>query len=62
MISLEEALHRVEQLGLSRQHRRLLLLVDGQRNVAEIVRLIGPTQYEVQKLLADLEQAEIIRS
>ena len=62
VISLEEALHRVEQLGLSRQHRRLLLLVDGQRNVAEIVRLIGPTQYEVQKLLADLEQAEIIRS
>lgn len=60
--SLEESLRRVDQLGLSRQHRRLLLLVDGQRNVAEIVRLIGPTQYEAQKLLTDLEQAEIIRS
>ena len=60
--SLEESLRRVDQFGLSRQHRRLLLLVDGQRNVAEMVRLIGPTQYEVQKLLADLEQAEIIRS
>ena len=60
--SLEESLHRVEQLGLSRQHRRLLLLVDGQRNIADMVRLIGRTEYEVQKLLLDLEQAEIIRS
>ena len=60
--SLEESLHRVEQLGLSRQHRRLLLLVDGQRNIADMVRLIGRTQYEIQQLLVDLEQAEIIRS
>ena len=62
VISLEESLRRVDQLGLSRQHRRLLLLIDGQRNVAEMVRLIGRTQYEAQKLLADLEQAEITRS
>jgi Domain of unknown function (DUF4388) len=60
--SLEESLHRVEQLGLSRQHRRLLLLVDGQRNIADMVRLIGRTQYEIQQLLVDLELAEIIRS
>ena len=60
--SLEESLHHVEQLGLSRQHRRLLLLVDGQRNIADMVRLIGRTQYEIQQLLVDLEQAEIIRS
>jgi hypothetical protein len=59
--SLEESLRRVEQLGFSRHHRRLLLLVDGQRNIAEMVRLIGHTQYEVQKLLVDLEQAGIIR-
>jgi len=62
VIPLEESLRYVDQLGLSRQHRRLLLLVDGQRNVAEMVRLIGRTQYEVQQLLADLEQAKIIRS
>ena len=60
--SLEESLHRAEQLGLSRSHRRLLLLVDGQRNIADMVRLIGRTEYEVQKLLLDLEQAGIIRS
>ena len=62
VIPLEESLRHVDQLGLSRQHRRLLLLVDGQRNVAEMVRLIGRTLYEVQQLLADLEQAKIIRS
>ncbi len=62
VIPLEESLRHVDQLGLSRQHRRLLLLVDGQRNVAEMVRLIGRTQYEVQQLLADLEQAKLIRS
>ena len=62
VIPLEESLRYVDQLGLSRQHRRLLLLVDGQRNVAEMVRLIGRTQYGVQQLLADLEQAKIIRS
>jgi Domain of unknown function (DUF4388) len=57
---LEESLRRVEQLGLSRHHRRLLLLVDGQRNIAEMVRLIGYTYHEVQKLLVDLEQAGIV--
>ncbi len=62
VIPLEESLRHVDQLGLSRQHRRLLLLVDGQRNVAEMARLIGRTLYEVQQLLADLEQAKIIRS
>jgi hypothetical protein len=59
--SLEESLYRVEQSGFSRHHRRLLLLVDGQRTIAEMVRLIGHTQYEVQKLLVDLEQAGIIQ-
>jgi len=62
VIPLEESLRHVDQLGLSRQHRRLLLLVDGQRNVAELERLIGRTQYGVQQLLADLQQAKIIRS
>lgn len=59
--SPKESLQRAEQLGLSRQHRRLLLLVDGQRTIAEMVRLIGYAQYEVQKLLVDLEQAGIIQ-
>jgi hypothetical protein len=60
--SLEESLQRVEQLGLSRQHRHLLLLGEGQRIVAEMVRLIGRAQNEVQRLLGDLEQARIIQS
>lgn len=59
--SPKESLQRAEQLGLSRQHRRLLLLVDGQRTLAEMVRLIGHPENEVQKLLVDLEQAGIIQ-
>ena len=59
--SFEESLRRVEELGFSRQHRRLLLLLNGQRTIAEMVRLIGLTPYEVQKLLMDLEQAGIIQ-
>lgn len=59
--SLEESLYRAEQLGLSRQHRRLLLLVDGQRSILEMARLIGRAQGEVQKLLVDLELAGIIQ-
>jgi hypothetical protein len=58
---LQDSLRRIEQRGLSRQHRRLLLLIEGQRTIAELVRLIGHTQYEVQKLLVDLEQAGIIQ-
>ncbi len=58
---LQDSLRRVEQQGLSRQHRRLMLLIDGQRTIAELVRLIGYTQYEVQKLLVELEQARIIQ-
>jgi len=49
-----EALHILERAGLSRMHRRLLLLIDGQRTLEELERLLGRTQYEVQQLLHDL--------
>lgn len=58
---LEESLHLIEQRGFSRQHRRFLLLVDGQRTLAEIARLMGRTHYETQKFLLDLEQAGIVQ-
>ncbi len=49
-----EALGILEQARLSRMHRRLLLLIDGQRTLEELERLLGRTQYEVQQLLHDL--------
>ena len=51
----------IEQAHLSRSHRRLFLLVDGQRAIAELVRLVGRPPEEVQRLLHDLEDIGIIQ-
>ena len=58
---IEEALHLIEQMGLSRAHRRLFLLIDGNRSTSELVRLLGRAQDEVQRLLNDLEHAGVIQ-
>lgn len=59
---LDSALRMIENLGLSRAHRRLLLLIDGQRSMAELERLTGKTGQEVAELLRDLKQAGVIRN
>lgn len=53
-----QILHRKR---LSRMHLRLFLLVDGQRDVVELARLVGKKPEEVQILLADLEAIGIIQ-
>jgi len=58
---LDHALHRIEQAHLSRAHRQIFLLVGGQRNVAELLRLTGRGQDEVLKLLRDLAYIDVIR-
>ena len=58
---IEETLHMIDQLGLSRAHRRLFLLIDGYRSIQELVRLMGREQDEVQRLLNDLELAGLIQ-
>ncbi len=57
----EEALRLIDQMSLSRAHRRLLLLVDGTRSFVELVRLMGRSQEEVLQLFQDLERAGLIR-
>lgn len=57
----EQALHVIEHAHLSRTHRQLFLLVDGQRNVAELLRLLGRKQDEGLKLLRDLAYIGVIR-
>ncbi len=52
--SIDEALHILERARFSRMHRRLLLLIDGQRTPEELEYLLGRTQYEVQQVLHDL--------
>jgi len=58
--SMNEALRRIEQNKLSRFHRHLFLLIDGQRSFEEIVRLVGKSQSDVYKLLCDLEGIGVI--
>lgn len=58
---MDEAIRLIEQLGLSRTHRRLFLLIDGHRTTTELVRLMGREPDEVQRLLRDLEKAGIIQ-
>nr|BBH92460.1 hypothetical protein KTA_06590 [Thermogemmatispora argillosa] len=58
----DDALHRLEQLGFSRIHRRLYLLIDGNRTPAELARLMGRSEEEVLRLLADLERAGFVVS
>lgn len=57
----DEALRLLESRGLSRTHRHLLLLTDGQRTITELARLIGRSQDEVRQLMRDLEEASLIR-
>ena len=58
---LDAALRMIENLGLSRSHRRLLLLIDGHRSAVELGRLIGRNEHDIAELLRELVQAEIIR-
>lgn len=49
-----------EAAPVQRLHRRLLLLINGQRNLTALARLMARNPDEVQVLLDDLEQAGLI--
>lgn len=58
----EEVLQRPENTAkLSRSHRRLLMLVNGQRSISELARLISRSIEETQPLLDDLERSDFIQ-
>lgn len=59
---MEEGMHLIEQMGLSRAHRRLFLLIDGRRTPQELVRLMAHDPAEVYRLLKDLERAGVVQS
>ncbi|HLZ58887.1 MAG TPA: DUF4388 domain-containing protein [Ktedonosporobacter sp.] len=46
---------------LPRNHRRLLLLINGQRSVGELARLMARNLEEVQALLNELERSGLIQ-
>ena len=58
---LNISLQMIEQMGLSRIHRQLLLLVDGQRSCAELARLTVRKPEELEKVIRDLERIEILQ-
>jgi hypothetical protein len=51
----------LNQKRFSRLHLHLFLLVDGQRNIIELARIIGKKPEEVQQLLSDMEAIGIIQ-
>jgi hypothetical protein len=58
---VNEILPYFNKLGLTRMHRQLFLLIDGNRTVPELIRLMGHRTDEFDALLADLERAGLVR-
>lgn len=62
LLAGEEMLQRPENNGrLPRVHWRLLLLINGQRSVSQLARLMARNIDELQELLNDLERSGFIR-
>lgn len=57
----EIALQQPERVHISRLQKRLLLLINGQRNLGELARLIVRSPEETQLLLEELERAGFVR-
>lgn len=60
-VTLSEATTRIERAGLSRSHRRLYLLIDGQRSIDELEPLTGKKVEEVRSMLHDLEWLGVVQ-
>lgn len=60
-VACAEATARIDRAGLSRAHRHLYLLINGQRTALELVPLVGRKVEEVRNMLHDLEWLGIIR-
>ena len=58
---LEAALRSISLNRLSRSHRQLFLLIDGQRSAQELARLAGKNEQDLRALLHDLERIGVIR-
>ncbi len=61
LLDVPDALAYIQRVGLSRLHRHVFLLLDGQRSLNDIVRLTNHPLREVQRLLSDLEQFGLIK-
>ncbi len=57
----KEVLPLFSSMGLTRVHRQLFLLIDGQRTTSDLIRLSARGADEIYELLLDLERAGLIR-
>jgi len=60
LVQIPVAMYKIEQMQLTRSHRHLFLLIDGQRSVTDLMRLIGKGEEEVYILLYNLAYMAII--
>jgi len=60
-MSILKARGIIEQAGLSRIHRQLILLIDGQRSVSELTIAIGCPPQDMRQMLQELEALSVIR-
>lgn len=60
-VPFAEAGRMIEQAGLSRMHRRLYLLIDGQRAASDLAPLLGKKTEEVHSMLHDLVWLGVVR-
>jgi hypothetical protein len=58
---VNEVLPHFSSLGLTRAHRQLFLLIDGQRTTTKLMQLMGTRLDEIEVMLVDLERACLIR-
>ncbi len=56
-----QALAYMQRLHLSRLHRHIFFLLDGQRTTTDLARLTGHSLVEIRQLLAELERAGLIK-
>src|SRR6266700_1427043 len=56
-----EALSYIQRAGLSRLHRHIFFLLDGQRSADDLARLTGHQIIDILRLLDDLERIGLIR-
>jgi hypothetical protein len=61
MYAVDEGMYRLKQANISRLHRHLYLLIDGQRSCAELVRLVNRQPEDLIQLLHDLERVGIVQ-
>lgn len=58
--SLATALQIIENAGLTRAHRRLFLLINGERSIRELARITTSNEFDIYQKLQDIEKTKIV--